>query len=308
MRSKVLLVVVLLLVIGSSLATADVVALKRSPGLTDSRGFDASLASAISGGTVSVYTGQSALGDALVYTDQGWAQQLIYANSGAVTSTPAWATVLVNLDTNALPGFAGSTVAKAELRFYTPAGNQGLYNTGYVTYSAWAEGNKTDALYGWGNYPGLDPAAPGVTGAYPSAVNTGPFQLADGTPVDVGYPYDMSKAPFGWSGNQPFGFAKDAASAVSGVAHNPWGVTEGQWDQYVTVDVTSILQLWANGTPNFGLAMDSTGNYGLFLSENATNPDWQPVLVMEYAPTPEPMTLTLLALGGLALIRRRRGV
>lgn len=256
-------------------------------------------------GSATVYSGQGMIGDAYLYTDTGWAQSLIYTNSGAATQTPAYAPLLVKFGLNAVPGFAGSTVAKAELRFYTPGGNQGLYNTGYVTTSDWAEGNKTAVYYGFGDFPGKDVAAPGVTGAAPSALNTDAFQWPDGTAVDVGYPPDMSKAPFSWANSQPFAPSKDGVSVVGGITHNPWGVTAGQWDQYVTVDVTPILQSWANGTPNYGLFADSTGNYSLYLSENTTNVNWQPVLVMDYSPVPEPTTLSLLALGGLAVVRRR---
>lgn len=304
MTNRVLSLATLLVVISGSLATADVVALKRSAGLTDFRGLDAGLAAALEGGAATVYSGQGVVADATLYSDQGWAQSQIYANSGAVSQVPSYAPILLKLGLDVLPGFAGGTVTKAELRFYTPAGNGGMNHTGYITFSDWSEGNKTDAMSGFGNYPGLEPAAPGVTGAYPSALNTGPYQTADGTPVDVGWPPDMSKAPFGWANNQPFGFDKDAVGVVSGVVRNPWGVTPGQWDQYLTIDVTPILQLWADGTPNYGLVVDNVGNYTPYLSEYAGNPDWQPVLVMDYTPVPEPISLALV-LGGLGLIGRR---
>ncbi len=112
--------------------------------------------------------------------------------------------------------------------------------------------------------------------------NTGAYQTADGTQVNVGYPPNMSIAPFSWAGGQPFAPAKDGVSVVAGLAHNPWGVTAGQWDQYLTINVTPILQTWASGTANYGLFIDSTGNYGPYLSEETANPDWQPVLFIEY--------------------------
>lgn len=298
MRKAVAALAVVVLVAACLPASASVVALKRDAGLTDARGFDASLASAITGGSVSVYSGPGVIADAgSLYCDQGWAQQEIYKNSGAASTANSWQAVLVKLGLNAVPGFAGSTVAKAELRFYTAAGNGGMNNTGYVTSSDWIEGTAT------GGFPG---AAGGVSGAHPQGHNTDAYQQADGTPVNVGYPPDMSKAPFSWAGNQPFAPAKDGVTVVSGVAHNPWGVTAGQWDQYLTIDVTSILQAWAGGTANYGLFIDNTGNYSPLLSENTTNVDWQPVLMMDYSPTPEPMTLALLALSGMALVRRRR--
>lgn len=296
MKKQVVGLALVALAVSSLSASADVVALKRYAGLADGRGFDASLASAIADGSVTVYTGQNAVADTFVYSDQGWAQSQIYKNFGGSTVAGSNQALLVKFGLDMLPGFTGSTVAKAELRFYTQGGNAGLGDTGYITTSDWTEGSGTDT------YPG---AAGGVSGAHPTGYNDNSYQHADGTAVNVGWPPNMSIAPFSWADNQPFTPTKDGVATTNGMAHNSWGVTQGQWDQYVTVDVTEIMQLWANGTANYGLFVDGNKNYGLFLSENMTNSEWQPVLVMDYAPVPEPMTLTLLALGGLAVLRRR---
>jgi hypothetical protein len=253
----------------------DVVAIKRNPGLTDGRGVAPVFANALAAGTITVYTGQGMIADAgSLHTDQGWAQGDIYLNYGGSPQADAWLPLLVKFGLNALPSFAGSTINKAELRFYTSGGNQGMYNTGYVTTSDWIEGSQA------GGFPG---PAGGVSGAHPMGFNTGTFQAADGTAVNVGYPPNMSIAPFSWAGGQPFAPAKDGVSVVRGVAHNPWGINPAKGDsQYVTIDITPIVQAWARGTTNYGLFVDSTGNYAPYLSENATTPDWQPVLFVEY--------------------------
>ena len=269
----------------------DVVAIKRTPGLTDGRGLAPAFANAIADESITVYTGQGVIADTgSLYTDQGWAQSNIYLNCGGSSQAGSGQPLLAKFGLSALPNFAGSTINKAELRFYTPSGNQGMYHTGYVTSSDWIEGTASSG------YPG---AAGGVSGAHPMGFNTGPYQTANGTPVNVGYPPNMSIAPFSWANDQPFAPAKDGVSVVIGVAHNPWGINPTKSDsQYVTIDITPILQTWANGAPNYGLFIDSAGNYGPYLSENATNPDWQPVLFVEYYQiVPDPAAPSVPSLG-----------
>ncbi len=71
-------------------------------------------------------------------------------------------------------------------------------------------------------------------------------------------------------------------------------------------DVTANVQAFVNGTlSNYGWGLysssTSVGNHGYIPSE-ATNDGARPALFISY--TPEPVTLALLAFGGLALIRR----
>ncbi len=122
----------------------DVAAIKRSPGLTDGRGLASTFASAISAGTVTVYSGPGMVADTgSLYTDQGWAQSNIYLNDGGSPQAGSGMAMLVKFGLSAIPNLAGSTINRAELRFYTPGGNQGMYNTGYVTTSDWIEGIQT---------------------------------------------------------------------------------------------------------------------------------------------------------------------
>lgn len=75
-------------------------------------------------------------------------------------------------------------------------------------------------------------------------------------------------------------------------------------------DVTADVQAFVNGTlPNYGWGLysglpsaNTVGNHGYIPSENSDD-GRRPALFISY--TPEPATLVLLALGGLALIRRR---
>jgi hypothetical protein len=89
--------------------------------------------------------------------------------------------------------------------------------------------------------------------------------------------------------------------------------TSGQW---YSLDITSLVQNWVNGTQsNFGLILVSgdptgadtsgengnTGIYDIPSSEGAAN---QPYL--EITAIPEPVTMSLLAVGGIAALLRRR--
>jgi hypothetical protein len=268
-------------------ANTGIVALKRSPGLTDNRALSTVFQTAITNGTVTVYSGAGVIADAELYVNTGWAQQYLYMNRGAKGQAGEHYPLLVKFGLDQVPGFAGGLVNRAELRFYASLGNTGLDNVGYVTSFDWAEGSKTD----WA-YPGTSPAAPGVSGAHPAGLNTGAYQTADGTYVDPGSPpvYVAS-----WAGGQVWSPSKDGIMAVSGKAYTLVGVTPGQWDQYLTFDVTPILQLWASGTPNYGLFIDDTGNFPVHLSETSASADWQPILMLDYQANAAPAAVTNLA-------------
>ncbi len=268
-------------------ANTGIVALKRSPGLTDGRALSSVFQTAITSGTVTVYSGPGAVADADLYLNTGWAQQYLYMNRGAAGQAGENQPVLVKFGLELVPGLAGGLVKKAELRFYATLGNTGCNNIGYITSFDWAEGNKA----GWA-YPDTSPAAPGVSGAHPAGLNTGPYQTAAGVPVDPGSPpvYVAS-----WAGGQVWAPGKDGIMAVSGKAYTLVGVTTGQWDQYLTFDVTPILQLWADGTPNYGLFVESVGNYPIYLSETTASVDWQPILMLDYQANAAPSAVTDLA-------------
>ncbi len=217
-----------------------------------------------------------------------WAPQDIYRSYGGSTGAASGRPLLVKFNLDAVPNFAGSTINRAELRFYTWGGNSGMYNTGYITFSDWIEGTCS------GGFPG---ATGGVSGAHPMGYNTGAYQTADGTPVNLGSPANTALAPCSWANGLPFDPAKDGVAVVHGLAHNFWGVTPGTNNQYLTIDITPILQLWASGLTNYGLFVDTTGNYGPAMSET-TAADHQPTLFIQYyTPIPDPTAPSTPQLG-----------
>ncbi len=153
-------------------STGGMFALKRSPGLTDSTRLDASFATAITNGSITVITGPDAAQDTDFWTNTGWAAQSSYCNYGARPSIQFGSTFFLSkFDVAAIPAFAGSTINKAQLRLYYSGGNTGINNTSYVTSSDWIEGTQNSA------YPG---AAGGASFAHPMGRNTNQNQDADG--------------------------------------------------------------------------------------------------------------------------------
>ena len=89
-------------------------------------------------------------------------------------------------------------------------------------------------------------------------------------------------------------------------ANSGYGWTAGHG--WVETDVTTLVEQWYDGTldDSQGVVIfgDASQQAAYYLSSESASTDLRPQLVIEY--TPEPMTMSLLALGGVALIRRRR--
>jgi hypothetical protein len=230
---------------------ADTVALKRSAGLTAGGVLDARFASLTSDNVVT-----TTVRDARLY-DQGNGRYMNYGTATTVASYYAGTHSLWWWD---LANYDGAMIAKAELRLSGINGNTtGLWYAGVKTW-AWAEGNKT------GNYPGADPAAPGVCWMHPN----GTYTNASGT------------GGWGSAANAAFSNTADTGDVYThySFSSEPTGIA------YLVADVTALVQDWVSGTKsNYGVYA-WTGNHGLDTSEGTA--DKQPVLFVDYA---QPVTI-----------------
>lgn len=248
-------------------STGGIVALKRSSGLSIDRGLATQFADAIASGTIQVYSGQTMAADTSLYYSPSWATYQNYHNFGGdgAIRYGNWP-IFSKFDLASLPGFAGSTINKAQLRFYYSAGNTGLAKTGYVTFSDWIEGTATGA------YPG---SAGGLSAAHPMGYNTSQNQDADGG----------TTGPLqSWANNDFFDVSKDVSAeyvTVSKYGYSAGGDTSGGFAVY---DVTSFVQDFADGTvPNYGFCTyDSALNYTVQFSETNRGAEYQPVLCIDY--------------------------
>jgi len=95
--------------------------------------------------------------------------------------------------------------------------------------------------------------------------------------------------------------APSATKSISGVGSYTW----------TSASTTADVQSWLNGSAvNAGWALlgneQASGNASRFGSHEHADPNLRPRLVIEYTPAPAPGAAAALALGGLALTRRRR--
>jgi hypothetical protein len=88
---------------------------------------------------------------------------------------------------------------------------------------------------------------------------------------------------------------------------------EGGYGGAQSVDVLAIVNSWLGGAANYGLGFDTIyAGYTTNLSQhhlyNYVTTSSIPYLEIEMAPAPEPMTIGLLAIGGIATLLRRRRI
>ncbi len=261
-------------VLAAGVANADIVALKKSPGLTLGTRLDSRFANLITAGTINVISGLDVAGDTDFsgYADAGHPANRYENFGGNPAITYGVTYFLSKFKTQALPGFAGGRVNMAQLRFYHTAGNTGMGKTGAITSSDWIEGTCT------GQYPG---AAGGASFAHPMGYNTSLNQNASGG----------TTAPLQtWANNDYFAIAKDVSATYASAGPHNAGA------DFVAYDVTSYVQAWANGTPNYGFCTyDSGMNYTVQYSETTQGATYQPVLCIDYDQHGTPAAVTNLA-------------
>ena len=91
---------------------------------------------------------------------------------------------------------------------------------------------------------------------------------------------------------------RTSAAAYVGVTRTGYSGGVDTYGGFAVYDVTSFVQMWANGTPIRGFCTyDSAMNYGVLYSETAKGADYQPVLVIDYDQHGTPNAVTNLAAG-----------
>lgn len=101
-------------------------------------------------------------------------------------------------------------------------------------------------------------------------------------------------------GNVQAGIQRDGVGAAA-VAETLAQPPIGSFD----FDLTAIVQAWSDGQANFGVLLDyrGTDGTGIRTSEYTADPTQRPLLTIDYIP--EPTSLGLLGVVGLAVLRRR---
>ncbi len=126
-------------------------ALKRDAGLVSGGALASQFAS---------LTGSDVIATTVADATAGSSANGRYMNYG--TATTAGVYIFIKFD---LSAYTGATVSNAQLRLRTLQGNTAMQWAAVKSHD-WSEGNKS------GNYPGIDPAAPGVCWAHPAGLFT----------------------------------------------------------------------------------------------------------------------------------------
>jgi len=251
-----------------------------------------------------------------------------------VCTTGTWADTLVLQD--GLDGYDGTD--DTMLNWYdagTGLKNNGTYLVGQV-----GNGYTSDPINSLLRFSGLDVlqgqynsidsvtltlSSSAVWGAKPSTEMTGTvLQLADG---NAGWVEGVGNWENALDGEST-GYWK-AYDAVTPANSTPWlggngangaGGTAGTMATFIIaatptegtafdIDLdTTVIEQWINGI-NAGMLIKNTplqADSFPYHSSNSVTPGSRPMLTIEYTAIPEPMTMTLLGMGVVGLISRRR--
>jgi len=226
------------------------------------------------------------------------------------THAPGWGELrgLLQFDTSSIP--AGQTIQSATLRVYhywdITYFNHSRPNATSIYRSLVGWDEKTDTSSGPGKLPGLD--------GNPDMCNFGFRMPGTGIP---GIPWASGGVDDGFGNIDYYGPLPDGSDFVA----TPTDTVDvyGGWNEgnfyfgWVEFNVTADVAAWYSGAAtNNGWLMKGDegldGDVGLvwnfYSREDTSNPSLHPQLVVNYN-IPEPMTMCLFGLGGLALIRRK---
>ncbi len=177
--------------------------------------------------------------------------------------------------------------------------------------------DNPDAPYGGGvsiNVDGLNPHAHAVI-KFPNLVGSGPGQVPSNTTV-ASATLQLNCTNYG-AMMQVYRLTSDWSEDTV-TWNSPWASPGGDYDAAVvvngdctatglrTIDVTEFVQMWVDGTPNYGILLTDTGTDGIdFDSSEGANPpvltvvyagDWLPAQIQPMSGTSDTATFTDIVL------------
>lgn len=195
----------------------------------------------------------------------------------SVGTSSGWYTSLVKFDVSEIP--AGATIQSATLSLYNYSKGSGTARiNAYRMKREWVEGNG-DGTWNYGRYSGAT------------------YSCYDRNLTET---FTWDSRPDGAAGARGTGDAESTyAASANWTDANAW----------VDLDVVTDVQAWIDGDVNNGWTLrEATYNIvpAFYSSEYSGDTALRPKLTVTYEAIPEPATMGLLAVGGIAAFIRRR--